>query len=296
MRRAIRHAIGLDIGRVLSRSLVIWFPNFVPFTLLALLIASPLLVYVTVTPLDTGIQAWGLAIAVNIGSAAVSLVMAGAVAYGVFRQLRGEKASIAECFRVGLSRLLGVIGVALTVGGAIGLLGVLVAFLAARFGMGFLLLLIPVVAITSVFWVAIACAVVERTGVAASLRRSALLTKGARLPIFGIIFLIGLLQFGLGTLTEFLVPNRYEPPVTMFDPHPDDSPVQAKARFDRQWAEYEAALREAYLRSWRLGAVMTMIVSAITGGLSAVASVVVYYDLRVQKEQVDIDQIAGVFG
>ena len=47
--------------------------------------------------------------------ALLGLVATGAITYGVFQQLRGQRASLRDCLRVGLARLFPVLGVALLV-------------------------------------------------------------------------------------------------------------------------------------------------------------------------------------
>ena len=57
---------------------------------------------------------------------------------------------------------------------------------------------IPGLMLYSALWVAVPAAVVERTGVVASMSRSATLTRGYRWRVFGIVLLLGLLNMTAG--------------------------------------------------------------------------------------------------
>jgi hypothetical protein len=187
----IKHAIGLNIGSVLSRTFSIWAKNLVPFAILALIIESP----------------------ISIGTR---------------------------------------------------------------------LLVIPGLIAMCVFYVAIPAAVVERLGVGAAIGRSASLTKGVRGAIFGLAFILGLVAGGVILAMMFLLP------------------ILDLARAQRLELGAEGPdgvadfVRDAIYRL-RLRTALSQVAGAILGLLTSIASVIVYYDLRSQKEQIDIERIAAVF-
>jgi hypothetical protein len=72
-------------------------------------------------------------------------------------------------------------------------IGVSITAALAIFG-GVLLLIIPGIIIAMSFFVAVPVAVTEKYGVMASLRRSSALMYGSRLQVFGVIFIIFVIQ------------------------------------------------------------------------------------------------------
>jgi hypothetical protein len=296
-----RHIVGLHVGRVLARSFTIWGRNLLPFSILALLVQAPLLAFVWWFPVRS-IAGYFCYIGVAlVAPYLLNLVTAGALAFGVFEQLRGEKVPFARCLAVGMTRLFRVVGVALTLVLIIGFLFALALFVAGialymttakgpPSPVGMLVLFavfsIPAVAAVCMLWVAGPAAVVEQTGVWESLRRSGFITRGARLPIFGTILILGVIGIGAGIGVRAVVPEA--PIVLPPEPTPEDPSI---ADLHRRQGEFLAA----QVDSLRLEQVAGLILSAVLAGLSAVASVVVYYDLRSQKEQVDIRKIAEVF-
>jgi hypothetical protein len=244
----VQHAIALSVGSVLSRSFGYWAKNFVAFTVISLLVQSPVILYALLAPIESKTQAYLYGAVVGFGPVVMSLVAASAVAYGVFQQIRGQPAPLGDCLRIGFRRLFPVLGVALLVG---------LATMA-----GLLLLVVPGIIIACICYVAVPVAVVEQPGVTGSISRSAFLTKGARAAIFGITILLGLVTRVTGWIITALV-SGLKDPETIGD-----------------------------LRTQSVAAVA---VECVFGTLLAVASVIVYYDLRVQKEQVDVEKIVQVF-
>jgi len=191
-----------SIGSVLGRSFSILGRNIIPFTILSVIAYAPLVVYVAVawpdepqtTPVavpadgpDSEYTAYRFAEEPDRGDLVHALVMlafmmvlpyvaAGALIYGVLRQLRGEPAGVGDCLRVGVVRLLPTIGVAI-------LAGLLSA-------LGTIALIIPGIYLACMYWVVVPVAVVERPGVIASLKRSAQLTNGAKWSIFVILLVL----------------------------------------------------------------------------------------------------------
>jgi len=164
------------VGGVLRRTFPIWFRNIIPFTILSAVVYSPLLLYHALAGEKQGLGQRAL---VSIASNAFPLILTGAIVYGVFEQVRGQQAGFFKCLRVGLTRLIPVLGVAIVV--------------AVLVGIGTLLFFIPGIILQLMFWVAVPVAVVERLGVGASMKRSMQLTAGERGTIFVINLVLGVL-------------------------------------------------------------------------------------------------------
>jgi hypothetical protein len=111
--------------------------------------------------------------------------------HGTICDLRGTPASIRQSLSWGLGLLFPVIGITV-----IATLGT---------GLGALLLLVPGLMLMTMWWVAVPAAVVERTGVIESLKRSAELTKGYRWKVFGIIMVIYVGQLALEMVIRLLL-------------------------------------------------------------------------------------------
>ena len=175
-----------EVGDVLARSISVWMKNFVPFSLLSLILHAPLilLLFVSLTG-DLSLESpyFKYSGALNM---IVSSLLTGAVVYGVVNQLRGRPVTLGQSVSVGLGRMFPVIGVALVVG-----IGV---------GLGFVLLIVPGVILLLMWWVAVPVAVVERPGVFASMGRSSDLTKGYKGQIFLLLLVFLAISLGLGLL------------------------------------------------------------------------------------------------
>lgn len=124
-------------------------------------------------------------------------------------------------------------------------------------------LIIPAIIAFVVLWVAIPAAVVERPGVLASLSRSAELTKGNRWRIFGMLLVLALISFVISLIL---------------------GAIAVAVGFGAGGEAFE----------W-LAWVLNVFLEAVFAALFAVASAVVYHDLRVAKEGADVEQIAAVF-
>jgi len=127
---------------------------------------------------------------------------------------------------------------------------------ALAIGFASLLLLIPGLIMATRLFVAMPACIVERLGVSASLERSGELTKGQRWPIFALL----LLTWILGTIGFSVVSAAL-------------APIGGAT-------------------AARIGG---FICSALVSSFNSIVVVVVYHDLRVAKEGIDIDRIAAVF-
>jgi len=237
-----------NAGAVLSRSFSIWLKNLVPFTILTFLVYSPLILYTAV--LLGGdltlkqIETWDRVESLLGG--VLNLVATAALTYGTFQQLRGRHAGIGESIGVGLKRLFPVLGVGILAGLCI--IG------------GAILLIVPGIILACMLWVAVPVAVVEQPGVGASLKRSAELTKGSRWQVFGVILVLGVINWLIGYLL------------------------------------YSAFIKDATsIADVKTFMIVALLISIMLGALQAVASAVGYYDLRQSKEGVGIEELAKVF-
>jgi len=122
--------------------------------------------------------------------------------------------------------------------------------------LGFLLLIVPALILMTRWYIAVPACVVERLGVRASMKRSADLTRGHRWKVFGAVIL---LTIGAAIANQTVTASL------------------------------------TAMGGQTMGLVGSLIIQSITGAFSAIFVVVTYYELRVAKEGVDIDQIASVF-
>ena len=169
-------------GEILSRALSVWARNVAPFTVLAGIVYSPLIVVATIalgSGLDPVAFTWFQRLD-GIVSLVLSMILTGSLSYAVFEELSGRHATAAESLRVGLRRLAPVLATGLTVG--------VLVFL------GLVALIVPGLILLCMLWLAVPVAVVERVGAIEAMRRSRDLTEGARMQIFGIILAVGVVQ------------------------------------------------------------------------------------------------------
>jgi len=229
MRPSVSIARRLQMGEILTETFSIYFKNFIPFSLLTALAFAP--IFLLAGFLGQGMAARSPSAALSSGVVMLFTLMlcvpisTAAITYGVFQQMRGRETSLVDCMRVGLSSLLPVLSVAflqiLAVLGAFLLTLVPVALLfggllasagkSSGAGCGILLLL-PILLSCYIFptmvwlkyFVAIPAAVEERPGPIDALRRSSFLTAGQRWPIFGLVFVLGILNMGTNLVAGFV--------------------------------------------------------------------------------------------
>lgn len=182
-----------SVGNALGTTFRVWFRNFLPFTILNALLYAPLLIWgatimrgeVTIEKaeaLDRFVLIFGLS------SFLIQMFLVSTVTYGVVMELRGQRASMADNLRVGISRLLPSLLVTL--------LWVLCV------GLGFLALIIPGVILYCMLYVAVPASVIERPGIGGALSRSSHLTSGSRPGIFALILIVGVASYGVQKLLE----------------------------------------------------------------------------------------------
>jgi len=124
------------------------------------------------------------------------------------------------------------------------------------FMVGFMLLIAPGLILLTMWFVAVPVCIVERRGPWDSMMRSGQLTKGHRWKIFGIILLLYLTSAIVGYILTAVL---------------------------------------GAVGGTVLATIATLLWNGVWGAFFAIFVVVTYYELRVAKEGIDIEQIASVF-
>lgn len=123
-------------------------------------------------------------------------------------------------------------------------------------GLSSLLFFVPGIIVFLMWYVAVPVCVVEGRGPMASLRRSRELTKGSRWKLFGIVIVIGVASFLVELIIQFI---------------------------------FLAAAGKL------IAALAVFPCSALIAAYRSILIAVVYHDLRVAREGINIDRIAAVF-
>jgi hypothetical protein len=179
------------VGVALSKTFSVFGSKLGSFLLLAFVPLIPVLavdLLALAGPPTSGTNALG-------GLSAILIFVLGIVAqattlYGAFQQMGGRPFSIGQSLGVGFRRALPVFGVALLAGLLTGLASIL--------------LLVPGLIVFCMLYVSVPVCVIEKLGVTASLNRSALLTKGYRWQIFGLLALVGTVRL-IAQVVLFLI-------------------------------------------------------------------------------------------
>ena len=231
------------VGSVLSRSFSTLFRNplvFIGLTLIATL--PPHLVQLAVPAGSPEALALPAVVAAVLSMIFVFVVQ-GAIAYAVYQELRGKKAGFGSALSRGLSR--------------VGWL-ILAAFLVTLgIGIGLVLLVIPGLILMCLWSVTIQACVVEKLGPLASMGRSAQLTKGYRLPIFGLLLIVGVASAVFNGLASYLGLIFFGNPLVF--------------------------------------ALIGGILAALPSAFNNVMAAIIYSDLRAVKEGATLDSLANVF-
>jgi hypothetical protein len=236
------------IGRVLGTGFRVWAKNFLPFMVITALVYSPVLIWkvsvVHGTLTDERVQATIRAIRYGAGlTMMLNIIVSAALTYGVVMELQGQRASIGACITTGIVRFFPALGVAL------------LTMLCVTGGC--FLLVIPGLVMMCMLYIATQCSVLERPGVMGALRRSRELTQGHKLEIFGLLMILGGLNYGLQHLVE-----------TVMLTERDDLPGYVYA---------------------------VMVQEMVVGSISAVMASVAYYFLRAEKEGTSAAELAAIF-
>ncbi|MBA3394167.1 MAG: hypothetical protein H0T89_16080 [Deltaproteobacteria bacterium] len=180
------------IFRALGLSFKSWFRNFIPFTLIAAVLYSPVILWLATIDLSATRSVEDLLNDVFVrpiyALVGLSALLAPMLTYRVIQELNGTKVSMMASVKFGMRGILPAI-----------LLAVLTN-VAQLVPMGGIISAI----ITCIWFVAAPAAVAEQLGPVTAFTRSSELTRGRRWGIFGLTFLIGLALVAL--LMAWVIP------------------------------------------------------------------------------------------
>jgi hypothetical protein len=182
-----------EMGRVISGTFEVIGRNFVPFTLLALLLGGLPNLLVGLVQLrfaagqPTLDPTWiGGTFTGGLVMLVAAFVLQAAIVHATVTDLNGRRVVLGDSLKVGLRNCLPLIGLAILSGLAIAL--------------GFVLLIIPGLILMVMWSVAVPSKVVEKIGVFQAFTRSRDLTRGRRWPIFGLMVLYAIAVWILSAL------------------------------------------------------------------------------------------------
>jgi len=226
-----------SFGDVLGETFSTYTANFLAFVTITALVSLPMILATVVM----GSNPLAAFVPLLLGFV-TGPIGAGAITYGVYEYLRGRQTTVGDCLRVGLAKILPILGV-----------GILSGLIVVA---GIVLCIIPGLIAATMLALAVPVAIQEKADIAEALRRSASLTEGYRWTVFGVIFIIGLINGGVGMVIGLIFGASG---------HPEKAQLVAQ------------------------------IFGILVGGLGATAPAVMYYRLRSVKESVDVRDIASVF-
>lgn len=164
------------VGDVFAKAFQILGRHFVALLILALLSNIPVFLYLLAYVEGVGGNAETMSGIAPLLGMIGDITASGAITYGVVQRLRHQDFTVGRSLEIGLSCLFPILGVSI------------LTFLAVALGL--VLLIIPGLMLSCMYYVAGPVCVVERPGVVASLSRSSALTKGCRWKIFGIVVVV----------------------------------------------------------------------------------------------------------
>lgn len=173
------------LGEVLRDVFRVWGARFLPFTGVAFLLYTPVLAYYLLAHPDLMGEeileySWAMGLFTQLF---LVPLLTGILTYGTIQKLRQRPGAMSDLFRVGVDRMLLVLGVSIVAG---------LAYVA-----GFICLIVPGLICLAIFYVAVPAAAVERTGVFRSLGRSNHLSSGYRWHIFALYVIVLLITVAL---------------------------------------------------------------------------------------------------
>jgi len=241
-----------EIGRVISTSLAVFGRNLGPFLVIAFIIGIPYLLVSIMTASSIDVAAieatgqlpsgfWGMVIVGTLIFMLTYSLTQAALVYGTVQDLRGQKASFGACLSRGLAALPRV---------------VIVAILASiGVGIGSMLLVVPGIILLVMWWVITPAIVVEGAGIGESFGRSRELTPGHRWQIFGLLVIVGIVQWVVAFILGML-----------------GAAIGAMAQ-----------------------QILNSLIMLFFSAFACVLAAVGYYYLRAEKEGIIIDDLAKVF-
>jgi hypothetical protein len=123
---------------------------------------------------------------------------------------------------------------------------------------GMILLIVPGIIAACVLYVAMPASVIEKPGVFGALRRSSDLTRGYRGAMFGLLLIVGVINWLIGKVEQ-----------TAFD--------------------------MSTLANIKTYMYVNCASSIVMGAFTSVLAAVAYYSLRVEKDGTTVDELAAVF-
>jgi hypothetical protein len=249
------------IGDILGQSWDIFRKNFVSFGLTSIiLLALPaVLMFAFVMP---GLLKGGNLLAAQLPTLfqmVFQLILMGAISYGTYVAIDGKQPTPQNLLAHGVA-------------GILPLLGIVAIFILVMIPSVFLLF-IPFIFVACMWWVAVPVAIVEKAGVLGSFKRSAELTQGVRLKIFGLILLHVLLSLAVGLVSMlFLVGGSFS---------------MAKI------AQSSMAMMTGGVSTYLL---VSQVIGALVFAFISVVVAVCYAELRRIKDGVSVRDVAQIFG
>jgi len=260
------------VGNVLGRGFTTLFRNIHKFGAIAVLLSMPYMLvtwYALQGPSGIHPIVWTISLLMVVF--VLPQLATAAIAFGTYEAINGRRIGTWQCLVGGLRALLPVIGVVILSSLLVLLAGspVLLAIWAIDdFGARailILLLLVPVLIAVTMLWVAVPACVIERPGVVRSIRRSFTLTKGNRWRVLGILLILWLILWFLTIVISILVMGG--------------------------GLGGGATLTSPGVRAPVLNGAITVIYTL----LSAVMTTAAYHDLRMAREGMSVEDVAGVF-
>ncbi len=249
----------LDIGRVIQETFAVLGRHFVTFLILGLILVGvprAVLGLIQVTAFKSAIAAMSFggpvmywAFLTGLVSTVTGVILQATIISGAVADLNGRPVSVGDSLRIGLRAFLPLIGLSILLGIAISI--------------GFVLLIVPGVLLALAWCVAVPAYICEQTTVMDSFGRSAALTRGNRLRIFGLgcVFVVAAILVSIvigivGGILGFITLGFYT---------------------------YVAAV------------LVQPLISAIVAALGATLSAVLYVELRKLHDGVGAQALAGIF-
>jgi hypothetical protein len=159
----------LQVGQILGQVIKVLSDNFLQFYLVGLAVGIPSLIVVALLPPDDS------TIVSSLVDSIFSQFATGALTYGSYLYLRGQRASASTCLAYAAQNFGRLFGLSLLTGIIIGL--------------GMMLFVVPGLILATMFAVAVPAMLAERIPVTESMSRSSRLTKGYRWQVFGLMLL-----------------------------------------------------------------------------------------------------------
>jgi hypothetical protein len=185
------------VFRALGLAFQSWFRNFIPFTLLAAILYSPVVIWIAMIDPEKATSLEDLLNSVFIrpgyALAGASVLLAPMITYRVIQELNGTKVSMFTSIKFGFRGILPALIVAV------------VSSLVQFIPMGWIIGAV----VMCVWFVGAPAAVAEQLGPVGALKRSGELTHGRRLRIFGLTLLIGIV---LAVFVMAWLQPKFEPP------------------------------------------------------------------------------------